>query len=83
MGFEVRTDAAYGDKERWIELAPPEETPLLVLSPRRAGEPRDDVSDARPDSPVFFACDDIDATHRELSERGVEFPTPPLQREFG
>jgi predicted enzyme related to lactoylglutathione lyase len=82
MGFEVRTDAPYGD-ERWIEVAPPEGGPLLVLSPRPAGEPRHEVPDDLPHSPVFFTCDDIERTHRELSERGVRFPAPPTKMDFG
>ena len=35
------------------------------------------------DSPVFFNCQDIEATYRELSRRGVEFPAPPQQQHFG
>ena len=83
MGFELRTDAPYGDGERWIEVAPPEGAPLLVLSPRSADEPRPKVLDDLPHSPVFFTCDDIEQTHRELSKRGVRFPTPPTRMEFG
>jgi predicted enzyme related to lactoylglutathione lyase len=83
IGFEVATDAAYGDGGRWIEVRPPDGKPLLVLSPRRADEPRPEVPDELPHSPVFFTCDDIEQTHRELSERGVVFPTPPTKMEFG
>ena len=32
---------------------------------------------------VFFDCPDTEATYRELSGRGVEFPTPPRQQHFG
>jgi lactoylglutathione lyase len=83
IGFEVNTDAPYGEGGRWIEVAPPEGTPLLVLSPRPAGEAKREVSDDLPHSPVFFTCDDIERTHRELSECGVVFPTPPTRMEFG
>ena len=82
IGFEVETDASYGD-ERWIELAPPEGAPLVVLSPRPAGAMSPDVPDDLPHSPVLFACEDIERTHRELSERGVKFTRPPTQMEFG
>jgi predicted enzyme related to lactoylglutathione lyase len=81
IGFELRRDESYGE-ERWIEVRPPGGGPLLVLSPRAAGEKRE-VPDELPHSPVFFDCADITATHRELSERGVEFPTPPQQQHFG
>jgi predicted enzyme related to lactoylglutathione lyase len=32
---------------------------------------------------VFFTCDDIERSHRELSERGVRFPAPPTKMDFG
>ena len=82
VGFELRRDDAYGD-ERWIEVAPPEGTPVLVLSPRPAGEPRPAVPDELPHSPLFFTCRDIEATYRDLSRRGVAFPAPPRQQHFG
>jgi predicted enzyme related to lactoylglutathione lyase len=83
IGFDVTTDAPYAEGRRWIELAPPDGGPLLVLSPRPAHEFRRDVPDDLPHSPVFFTCDDIEATHAELSARGVEFTTPPTKMEFG
>jgi predicted enzyme related to lactoylglutathione lyase len=82
MGFDLRRDESFGE-ERWIEVSPPEGAPLLVLSPRPAAEPRREVPDELPHSPVFFNCADIDATHRELTARGVRFPTPPSRQHFG
>jgi len=73
IGFETVRDERYGD-ERWIEVSPPDGAPLLVLSPRPAGDPRREVPAELPHSPVFFDCADIEATHRELRERGVRFP---------
>ena len=81
MGFELRRDESYGD-ERWIEVRPPDGGPLLVLSPR-ATEERRKLPDELPHSPVFFNCVDIEATYRELSERGVRFPSPPQRIHFG
>jgi len=82
VGFDLRRDDRYGD-ERWIEVSPPSGSPVLVLSPRPGGEPRPAVADELPHSPVFFDCADIEATHRELSERGVRFPAPPRRLPFG
>jgi predicted enzyme related to lactoylglutathione lyase len=82
IGFELRRDESCGD-ERWIEVTPPHGGPVLVLSPRAAHKPRREVPDELPHSPVFFDCADIEATHRERSKRGVEFPTPPRQQHFG
>jgi predicted enzyme related to lactoylglutathione lyase len=82
MGFELLRDESYGD-ERWIEVSPVDGPPVLVLSPRSDGDARRDVPDELPHSPVFFNCADIEATHRELTERGVRFPVPPVQQHFG
>ena len=83
IGFDVVTDVPYAEGRRWIELAPPDGGPLLVLSPRPDDEARREVPDDLPHSPVFLTCDDIEATHAELSERGVQFTTPPKTMEFG
>ena len=31
----------------------------------------------------MFTCDDIDATYRELSAKGVEFIRPPFKEHWG
>jgi predicted enzyme related to lactoylglutathione lyase len=82
VGFELRRDESYGG-ERWIEVSPPDGTPLLVLSLRIPDEPRREVPDELPHSPVFFNCADSEATRRELTRRGVEFPVPPQRQHFG
>lgn len=38
MGFEIHTDEPYGDG-RWLEVAPPDGGPLLVLTPRPEDQP--------------------------------------------
>lgn len=30
-----------------------------------------------------FACDDVEATYRQLSEKGVEFDGPPQKQPWG
>jgi predicted enzyme related to lactoylglutathione lyase len=82
MGFRVVRDDTYGD-ERWIEVTPPHQDLLLVLSPRRPDEPRRAAPDRLPHSDLFFNCADIEATHAELSQRGVRFPLPPSRQQFG
>jgi predicted enzyme related to lactoylglutathione lyase len=82
MGFELVRDDSYGN-ERWIEVRPPEQDLLLVLSPRQADEPRRTVPDRLPHSDLFFDCADIESTHAELSARGVKFPLPPARQHFG
>jgi predicted enzyme related to lactoylglutathione lyase len=80
-GFELRRDESHGD-ERWIEVRPPDGGPLL-LSPRATDEPRRELPVELPHSPVFFTCADVEATYRELSERGVRFSSPPQRMHFG
>jgi predicted enzyme related to lactoylglutathione lyase len=31
----------------------------------------------------MFGCDAVQATYQELSDRGVEFPQPPVRQPFG
>jgi lactoylglutathione lyase len=81
-GFSLARDESFGG-ERWIEVAPPDGGPVLVLSPRLPGQERPDVPDMLPPSPVMFTCDDIESTYREMSERGVEFSSPPARMHFG
>lgn len=82
LGFEIVRDDEHGD-ERWVEITPPDHKMVLVLSPRRPGEPGRSAPDQLPDSDIFFACHDIQKTYAELTERGVSFPTPPVQMHFG
>jgi lactoylglutathione lyase len=82
VGFEVISDESYGD-ERWIEVSPASGAPVLALSPRTKVEPGREAPDQLPHSPIFFTCADIEATHRELTRRGVRFPLPPARMHFG
>ena len=82
VGFEAVRDESYGD-ERWIEVSPGDSGPLLVLSPRPAGDEHREVPASLPHSPVFFNCADIQMTYRELRDRGVEFALPPQRQHFG
>ncbi len=82
MGFSVERDDTYGD-ERWIEVRPPDQRLILVLSPRSPGEPRREVPDNLPHSDLFFNCADIMQTYAELTDRGVRFPLPPARQHFG
>lgn len=81
VGFTVARDETYGD-ERWVEVQPPDQQLVLVLTPR-GDEPRREVRDQLPHSDVFFTCDDIRQTHQELSARGVRFPTEPTELPIG
>jgi predicted enzyme related to lactoylglutathione lyase len=81
-GFEVVEDRFYG-RDRWIEVASADGGTVLVLGPQPLGYSGSDAPSERPDSPVFFLCEDIERTYEELRERGVEFPVPPVETESG
>ena len=83
MGFEVVQDAPYGE-ERWLEVRSPDDGVVLVLNRTSAGPgDRESVPPMLPTSNVMFACDDIERRYNELTQRGVEFPQPPVRQPFG
>jgi catechol 2,3-dioxygenase-like lactoylglutathione lyase family enzyme len=81
LGFEVRSDQPFGDGNRWLEVAPPdgEARVALVIPPQGMPGPGQEMN-------ASFTCDDIDADHALLRERGVdiddimrmESPVPPM-----
>ena len=78
LGFEVVTDQRFNETQRWIEL--------------RIGNSQTRVSLFTPEGHedrigTFFngsiACDDVEATYRQLSQRGVEFTQEPQKQPWG
>jgi catechol 2,3-dioxygenase-like lactoylglutathione lyase family enzyme len=59
LGFEVRIDGAFGDGQRWIEVAPPGAATTLALVPGPAME-------------VSFATENAGVDHAELLARGID-----------
>jgi predicted enzyme related to lactoylglutathione lyase len=77
MGFRVRTDQPMG-AQRWIELSIGNSPTGVVLFTPEGHEDRI--------GSFFngaFVCDDVEATHRQLSEKGVEFAAPPTEQPWG
>jgi predicted enzyme related to lactoylglutathione lyase len=82
LGFEKRVDTPFGNGYRWIEVYPPEGTAGIALAPPRPG------SEVTPtETGITLNTDDIDATHAELKDRGVDVdaevsrmgdPVPPM-----
>lgn len=81
LGFEKRADIAYGEGDRWVEVAPPGAATAIALVP-----PREDGSSGVM-SGVSFTTEDIDADHGDLRNRGVDVdpevmrmgdPVPPM-----
>jgi predicted enzyme related to lactoylglutathione lyase len=78
MGFEVSTDQVFDQKQRWIELRIGNSPTRVVLFTPEGHESR--IGSFFNGS---FACDDVTATYRQLSARGVEFTAPPTKQPWG
>jgi predicted enzyme related to lactoylglutathione lyase len=85
LGFTERLDAPMGPDSRWVELGPGNGETSLVLMRPAAGMPGYELAQSMIGSFATFILrvDDINATHQELSGRGVEFVDPPSHQEWG
>jgi predicted enzyme related to lactoylglutathione lyase len=77
LGFHVTTDQAMGPGQRWIELGLNGGSGVALFTPP---EHQDRIGTF---SGISFVCDDVEKTHRELAERGVEFMQPPKKESWG
>ncbi len=81
LGFEKRTDVAFGEQYRWVEVYPPNGTTGIALAPPREGDP------TGVQTGISLTTGDIDATHAALKADGVDVdaevarmgdPVPPM-----
>jgi catechol 2,3-dioxygenase-like lactoylglutathione lyase family enzyme len=78
LGFRLLTDQPFGPNSRWIELGiGNSDTRFVLFTPPGSEGKVGAMFDGA------LACDDVDATYRQLSERGVEFETPPAKQAWG
>lgn len=78
LGFRLITDQPFGPDQRWIELGiGNSDTRFVLFTP--PGE--DGTAGCRFNGAL--ACDNVEATHRQLSARGVEFEAPPARQAWG
>lgn len=78
LGFSIYTDQPFSGEQRWIELKiAGSDTHLVLFTPDAHRSWIGGFLN------VTFACDDVEATYRELKERGVEFVQPPQKQEWG
>jgi len=78
LGFKVATDQPMGPGKRWIELRIGKAETRVVLFTMDGEEARIGTR-----MNCSLACDDVEATYRQLSERGVEFEGPPQKQPWG
>lgn len=78
LGFEVATDQPFDGQQRWIELRIAHSATRVVLFTPKGHEDR---------IGTFFngslACDDVEATCRQLRQRGVQFTAEPHKQPWG
>ncbi len=78
VGFKLLTDQPFSETARWIELQiGSSDTRMVLFSP----EGHEDKIGS-----FFFgalACDDVDATWRQLTDRGVNVTEPPTKQPWG
>jgi predicted enzyme related to lactoylglutathione lyase len=78
VGFTLLTDQPFGDSQRWIELAVHDsDTRLVLFTPEGHEERIGGFFNGA------FACDNVEATWRQLSDRGVAFSGPPQSQPWG
>jgi catechol 2,3-dioxygenase-like lactoylglutathione lyase family enzyme len=67
LGFEKRADFPYGERSRWIEVAPRGSANAIALVP-----PSEGVSAGGGAAHCAFATEDIEADHAALLASGVD-----------
>ena len=77
LGFHVMTDQAMGPGQRWIELGLNGGSGVVLFT---APGHEDRIGTF---SGISFLCDDVEKTHKELSQRGVEFAQAPKKESWG
>ena len=82
LGLEKRVDVPFGDKYRWVEVAPPGTETTIALAPPPEGKPT-----GNRETGIGLFTEDIDGYHAELKSRGADVdaevsrmggPVPPL-----
>ena len=78
LGFRVITDQPFDDTQRWIELGIPRADTKVVLF---TAPGQDKMIGGFMN--ITFMADDVEATTKELKERGVEFVQEPTKADWG
>jgi catechol 2,3-dioxygenase-like lactoylglutathione lyase family enzyme len=82
LGFNKRVDIPFGDKYRWVEVAPGDAETTIALAPPPPGG-----STGNRETGISLHTDDIEAYHADLKSKGVDVdaeisrmgdPVPPL-----
>ena len=78
LGFSVVTDQPMGPGQRWIELRPSKGDSGIALFTPPGQENR-----VGSFLGISLECDDVEKTHADLTEAGVQFVEPPKKEPWG
>jgi len=78
LGMRVLTDSHFDDKQRWIELGIPRAETKIVLFTAPGQEKMIGGF-----MNITFTTDDVEATVREMKEKGVEIVKGPEKQDWG
>jgi serine phosphatase RsbU (regulator of sigma subunit) len=80
LGFNVAFDANFGSGGRWVAVAPPDGSAVLILiAPKRGSQEHKFIGRA---THVAFVTEDVMAKFHEWRTRGVRFSHTPRLRRF-
>ncbi len=78
LGFAVATDQPFDGKQRWIELRiPGADTRLALFTPDGHEDRIGGFTN------LSFLCDEVEATYRQLKDKGVEFAQEARTEQWG
>ncbi len=81
LGFRLVADVKFTPAERWVAVAPPDGSAVLVLlTPAEDSPLRNQIGT---ESEIAFITDDVKATHKLWSSRNVKFRTAPRDSSWG
>jgi serine phosphatase RsbU (regulator of sigma subunit) len=80
LGFNLAFDARFGSGGRWVAVAPPDGTALLMLVAAKRGTQEYKLIGRA--TQVAFVTEDVMAKFHEWRNRGVRFGHPPRLRRF-
>ncbi len=92
LGFNVKTDAAFGEGNRWLTVTPPGqpdlEITLMAVKPgmmfsKESAEQMQTLVKNGTFGFGVFECDDIYATYEEMKAKGVHFKQEPKEQFYG
>jgi serine phosphatase RsbU (regulator of sigma subunit) len=81
LGFRLVADVSFTPDGRWVAVAPPDGSAVLVLIAPQESSP--DVKQIGTESEIAFITDDVSVTYEMWRKRGVKFRVAPRISTWG